>query len=406
MRVIVTSQGDIAGSNVYRELSKDFSREGEFEGKPIYKRGDVWLIATREPQVKAGHLDEHFDPEYYVFASRHRSESQERTLTVHAPGNLTSRADVGGRGRELAYCNADAMKVALLELERGRMEHGLDYRVSLEATHHGPTELKKPVLFVEVGSTEGEWRDPVAVSVVARAALRAAENRAEFERAVGIGGSHYAPLHTRVALESGIAIGHIIPAYAIDDLDGQIFEQAMEKTGASFGYLDWKGMRKHQRVRVKELAAQRKFELKRGRDLREETTPGYHEYEMPGELLTEAEKIAGKRLEEILSGRGAVLRRDEDGRISPRFLAKEDIRDEVGEICLGVLRERYEVVEEGDHLVLREEKFDLEKALELGLKPGPLFGELAEGNSVRIGGRTITSEMVSKKAEKVLYLKF
>ncbi len=178
MRLIVTSQKDIAGSNVYEKLASDFNFEeaGEFEGRSIYKKGEVWLIATEKGQIEAEHLDEFFEPDYYVFASRHRSESGARTLTVHVTGNLTKKAEVGGRPEELAYANPDAMKVALIELEKGRKERGLDYKVSMEATHHGPTGLERPVLFVEVGSTEAEWRNEKAVEVVARAALKAAEN--------------------------------------------------------------------------------------------------------------------------------------------------------------------------------------------------------------------------------------
>ena len=35
----------------------------------------------------------------------------------------------------------------------------LDYEITIEATHHGPTSLKKPLLFIEIGSTEKQWAD-------------------------------------------------------------------------------------------------------------------------------------------------------------------------------------------------------------------------------------------------------
>lgn len=269
MRLIVTSQQDIAGANIYNELAKNFgfAAEGEFEGRPILKRGEVWAIATEKRQTEAEHLDEFFDAEYYVFASRHRSESGARTLTVHVTGNLTSRALVGGKPKQLAYCNPSAMKAASQELQRAAQEMRLDYKVSMEATHHGPTGLKKPLLFVEVGSTEEEWNDARAVSAVASAALLAAENQRAFQSAVGIGGTHYAPRHTSVMLESSIAIGHIIPSYAIDEIDKDVFAQAVEKSKASFGFLDWKGMKKEQRDKVIALAAELNLKLKRGRDL-------------------------------------------------------------------------------------------------------------------------------------------
>ncbi|MBI5253228.1 MAG: hypothetical protein HY930_02350 [Euryarchaeota archaeon] len=266
MRLIVTSQQDVAGTNVYNELARNFgfAAEGEFEGRAILKRGEVWAIATDKKQTEAEHLDVLFDAEYYVFASRHRSESRTKTLTVHVTGNLTSQALVGGKPRQLAWCNPSAMKVALQELQRAKLQ---DYKVSMEATHHGPTGLKKPVLFVEVGSTETEWNDAEAVRAVASAALAAAENRKEYESAIGIGGSHYAPRHTSAMLESSIAIGHIIPSYAIDEIDVDVLAQAVEKSSASFGFLDWKGMKKEQRDKVIALAAELNLKLKRGRDL-------------------------------------------------------------------------------------------------------------------------------------------
>ncbi|MFQ5887779.1 MAG: D-tyrosyl-tRNA(Tyr) deacylase, partial [Candidatus Hydrothermarchaeales archaeon] len=85
MRVIVTSQKDIAGANIYSELSRNFGFEEEafFEGKPTYRKGSILLISTEKGQVFVDHLDKHFDVEYYVFASRHKSTSGEKTLTVH-----------------------------------------------------------------------------------------------------------------------------------------------------------------------------------------------------------------------------------------------------------------------------------------------------------------------------------
>lgn len=267
MRLIVTSQRDIAGKNIFNELAENsgFEVDGEFEGMPVFKKDNILLIATEKPQTLADHLDSFFEPEYYVFASRHRSKSGNKTLTVHVPGNLTGEARIGGRPKELAYCNASAMKVALKELQKAG--GGLEYRVSLEATHHGPTQLKKPVLFVEVGSTEDEWNDSKAVKAVANAALKAAQNGDKFETAVGMGGNHYAPHHTRMVLNSKIAIGHIIPSYAIEEIDDKMLAQAVERCSATFGFLDWKGMKKYQREKVLQLAENIDLKLKRGRDI-------------------------------------------------------------------------------------------------------------------------------------------
>ncbi len=406
MRLIVTSQQDVAGSNVFNALSKSFTEDGEFEGRPLYKKEDIWLIATEKRQIEAGHLDSFFQPEYYVFASRHSSASKERTLTVHVTGNLSGEARYGGRPNELAYCNAEAMKVALIELQKGKEELKLDYRVSLEATHHGPTELQKPVLFVEVGSTDDEWNDDDAVNLVAKAALKAAQNRARFDKAIGIGGSHYTPLHTKVVLEKELAIGHIIPSYSIPNLAKETLLQAVEKTGASFAYLDWKGMKSEERSKIKELSAQIGLELKRGRDLKAQPSEleGYHEYSLPNDFIDEVAKVSNEALESVFQYLGGVVRYTKEGRIRNVFMAQQDIRDELIREFIGILREKYEVRVQWDEgtIILEENKFDTEKARTLGLKPGPLFGELSRGNQIMLNDKIITPSMVQKKVEKVI----
>jgi D-aminoacyl-tRNA deacylase len=404
MRLIVTSQKDIAGSNIYELLASGFGFEEdrEFEGKPIYKKGDVWLIATERGQVGAEHLDDFFAPDYYVFASRHRSESGERTLTVHVTGNLTEKAEVGGRPKELAYANSDAMKVALIELERGRKEGSLDYKVSMEATHHGPTGLKKPVLFVEVGSTEVEWRDEKAVGVVARAALMAAENKEEFTRAIGIGGNHYAPVHTKAVLLSDIAIGHIIPTYAINEIELKEFSKAVEKTGAEFGFLDWKGMRKEHKDRVRGFAEELGLPLKRGKDIMK--APRHPEFEIEAEFFNEAVKANRKIVNDAIIERGGVPQSSKNGLLSNKISAKGDIRKDVISACIKALQQKYAVQYDG-RLILKEEKLDPKKAEKLGIKPGPILGKIMRGETVEVNGKEIKKDMVVTEEIKTLEIK-
>ncbi len=265
MKCIVASQLDIAGMNVYRFLADafNFKEIGEFDGKPKYIFKDVLLVAINSSLLEA---NINLDVEYYVFASKHKSEAGIKTLTVHAPGNLTSKALFGGRPRSLSYANADAMKIALAELKKMRDKKNMEYLVSFEATHHGPTELSRPVLFVEVGSTKREWNDQRAIEIVAEACYKAATNKKCFTKALGVGGTHYAPLHTKIALKTEIAIGHIIPSYAIDELSFEVFEQAIRKSNAEFILADWKGMKSKHRKKIKEYASQLDIEIKKAKD--------------------------------------------------------------------------------------------------------------------------------------------
>ncbi len=398
MRLIVTSQKDIAGTNVYNALAQDFGFKavGEFEGQPVYERGGVRLIATGKGQVEAEHLDLHFSPDYYVFASRHRSVSEQRTLTVHSPGNLTDEARVGGRPRELAITAPDAVKTALRELQKIASEKHLDYQVSMEVTHHGPTGLRRPVLFVEVGSTEREWNDPLAVSAVAKAALAAAENDKTYQSGIGVGGNHYAPRHTRFILESSDALGHLIPSYALEKLDKTMFQQAVSKSGASFCFLDWKGMKREQREKVIGLADEIGVELRRNI-----SKPGVDAgigsklFAVNREIFSIAEKTDPQRLRGVILNLGGVPV-VKSGHLTAEFSAPTDIRRGVLRGCMEILAVKNPAIS-GRSLVLEGRMFDPKKAVSLGLRPGPDFARLSKGLAVDVGGRMIQPEEVMQK---------
>ena len=400
MRVIVTSQRDIAGRNIFRVLKEEmgFSSAGEFEGMPLLKRGRVMAIATQRKQTEAEHLDEHFpSAEYYVFATRHKAQAERKTLTVHVTGNLGREAKVGGSPQTLANAQPSAMKLALQELAQAKHELNLDYEVSFEATHHGPTQLAKPVLFVEVGSTEEEWRDTQAVCAVARAALRAALCEQSFEACVGVGGTHYAPRHTEIALETRYAVGHIIPSYAIPELSFEVFEQAVEKSGARFVYLDWKGMKRREREKALAFAKRLGMEVRRRRDL-EKSAVDYSPLSVDIRLLSEAEKLNSKRMKQVLTSLGVVAERDASGRVV-KLLSGRDVEEEVIRVCLDILAARGELRLADNELVLSYAAFDPAKAARHGLRPGPEYAKLSSGEGVVVGGRKITPEMVHTRRE-------
>ena len=95
-----------------------------------------------------------------IFASKHRSKEEINSLTVHCTGNPSEEARLGGRPKELAVSSPAAMKSILTEMKRLAEEKGLKYDVTLEVTHHGPTELSIPSLYAEIGSTETAMERP------------------------------------------------------------------------------------------------------------------------------------------------------------------------------------------------------------------------------------------------------
>jgi D-aminoacyl-tRNA deacylase len=129
----------------------------------------------------------------------------------------------------------------------------LNYDVTLEATHHGPTELEVPTLFVEVGSTEREWTDSAAGAAAAEAIWAAAvANQPSGKPAVGFGGGHYANKQCTALREEGYAFSHIFSKYFFDDYDPSMVQMAYDRTvgGCETAVIDWKGIRSPERKRL------------------------------------------------------------------------------------------------------------------------------------------------------------
>ncbi len=219
--VIVSSKKDSASKNIKKCLGENFEfkkTEKTFEEEPIYKKEKIKLITTQKPLIKAEHLDKHFpETSFFIFASKHKSEKGLPALLVHTPGNWLNSADLGGNPQELGIAYASALKEALIALE----EEGesLEYEKTLEVTHEGPTTLKKPLLFVEIGSDEKMWNDQKCGITVASAILRVAKTKKNYETLLGVGGGHYAREFNKIVLENDYAVGHIAPKYVLDFLN-------------------------------------------------------------------------------------------------------------------------------------------------------------------------------------------
>jgi D-aminoacyl-tRNA deacylase len=159
-----------------------------------------------------------------VFPSRHRSESGTACLTVHPLGNLGPSAEVGGEPGRLVPPAARLMTDALRQAEEPAQAVGVP--VTFEATHHGPL-LHQPAFFVEISSALSE-ADRQKVAVPLSDALLDLTEDPEDRVAVGIGGGHYAPHFTELALKRRWAFGHIVPRYALEALTSDVQRQLHE----------------------------------------------------------------------------------------------------------------------------------------------------------------------------------
>jgi D-aminoacyl-tRNA deacylase len=261
--VLVSSSKDIASMNMVQRLVERHgftSTKIALMGKQVLQKDSLLLVNLDTELVHAPNLDEYFNPQGYVFLSRHRAESGIASLTVHNTGNFSTEAELGGRPRELGRVNPDLLKSYFIALKK-RQSELKDYEVTLEATHHGPTSLMKPVMFVEIGSGESNWKDERAGAVVVDALMEALSNQRSWDKvALAFGGTHYPEKFNKLLLESDVALASVVAKYSLEHVDGEMFGQMIQKSSRSPGYaaIDWKGMGKH---KEKILALARQFAL-------------------------------------------------------------------------------------------------------------------------------------------------
>jgi len=170
----------------------------------------------------------------YVVLSRHSGGKP--SLTVHYTGNPGPEARYGGRPWELSY-TWPRLHAALIRAYRVVAEEkGLteEFQVVLEATHHGPTSLKKPLVFIEIGSSEKEWVRRDAHRAMAETLYRVLTSSWESTEctrvAIGVGDTHYPSTHTRGVLEKKYCYTHIFAKYALANLNTELLDQAKDKS--------------------------------------------------------------------------------------------------------------------------------------------------------------------------------
>jgi D-aminoacyl-tRNA deacylase len=170
------------------------------------------------------------DATSFIFLSKHRSDSQIPTLTCHCTGNFSDNP-YGGNPREIAISYPSLQKSYLkaITAARGRVP---EYEIIIEATHHGPTSLKKPVLFVELGSSEKQWVDGNAAGMICDTVLGMLDNGIERCGKVGIalGGTHYPTKFNKLLLESEFGLAAVASKHNLEAIDEQMLNQMIAKS--------------------------------------------------------------------------------------------------------------------------------------------------------------------------------
>ncbi len=240
MFAVVYSKEDIASYTLYNAFKK-----------VVETREIDYIIFHEYPEhvVYADKVDEELPDniDTIIFLSRHSAESDIPTISVHTPGNFGENR-LGGNPNQLAIANPCLIGEILRCYKSYTERFSLGYNVTLEVTHHGPTDNSIPSVFVEIGPKEVNWIDKRGASLIAYSVVEAIEkymNNRNCVRCLGIGGPHYAPNFTRYLLKNGdVGIGHIISKYVLTSFNKNFIDLALSSNnGVDKVLISWKGLK-------------------------------------------------------------------------------------------------------------------------------------------------------------------
>ncbi len=236
--VVVVAESDPVAVRVAARWGVPPATGVRVDGSPLRRLSARALLLRRPgPHVADDRLDERFPSALratgptLLFPSVHRSEREVACLTVHPLGNPGPTAGIGGAPRSFTPADARLMAAALRRLEEGRDRTGVP--ATYEATHHGPL-LGVPAAFVEIGYASAPEPPGEAVRLLAEV-LPELDPAPDDRVALAVGGGHYAPHFTELALRRRWAFGHLLSRHALDGLSAETARDAYRATGGADG---------------------------------------------------------------------------------------------------------------------------------------------------------------------------
>ncbi|MHA2180823.1 MAG: D-aminoacyl-tRNA deacylase [Promethearchaeota archaeon] len=214
---------------------------------------EVYLGLTKEPLIFLNDLkleETSIKPDFLIFASRHTSKTARPAFLVHTTGNWGKKAEFGGEPQTLSLTSALLLKAGYISFIEKDLSPILgDFTFDIEVTHHGPTKLEVPLIFMELGSSKEEWGINDAGETVATVVIDTINKFIELKKlgvhkiGLGFGGTHYAPNFHRLIESKKIAISFICPKYYIQELNSEIITKMIHNTSEKVDYfvIDWKG---------------------------------------------------------------------------------------------------------------------------------------------------------------------
>jgi D-aminoacyl-tRNA deacylase len=250
VRVLVCNRSDTASVNLRDRVLEGGDWEAtnrRFRGAGVWSQSEALLVEVEGPAI----TDERLDADLRAmnlplrdvwFLSRHAAASGQPSLTAHPIGN-PGPAKFGGQPGTFSPAAARDMGALLRRMRHHATAAGLPHQVTYEGTHHGPL-MTLPSLFVEIGSEPKWYEDAASARAVASAiqdVLRG-EGRSQGPVLLGVGGGHYHPRHTDLALAGEADFGHLLPSHSLHG--AETLRRAWAATpGAQGVYLHRKGMK-------------------------------------------------------------------------------------------------------------------------------------------------------------------
>jgi D-aminoacyl-tRNA deacylase len=229
MILIIGSRKDGASMEMAYKMLELYDFQKKDNNIYEYRNYNLQFIDDLHIYQNMGNIDT--GVEKVIFLSKHSSRADVKSLTVHPIGNFR-KAELGGLDNVIVPSDPEGMGAALRYIKNNYS--GNYFEITFEATHHGPY-MEKPAYFIEIGTTENEWKQEGIAELMVRSIIDGeAKNYGNY---VGVGGGHYAPKLSTYFFANDINIGHIIPKYVHEIISEEEIENTVKKTPKCKGFL-------------------------------------------------------------------------------------------------------------------------------------------------------------------------
>jgi D-aminoacyl-tRNA deacylase len=261
---LVCSTNDLASRTISRCLIENYGfTKKDYDSFSASEYPNITLHISDNNLLFLEGLDYKYpNTSCFIFLSQHRSQANIPALTCHSTGNFGKNV-FGGKEKELGISCPWIQKQYLIELNNKR-DNVPSYDIIIESTHHGPTSLDKPILFIEIGSTEKEWIDENAANTVCSSLFKVItkENSVCKKVGIAIGGTHYPTKFNKLLLDSEYGLGAVAAKHDLPFLDNFLIEQMIHRNieKVTYALVDVKGLGK-EKSRVMTLLEKCEIEI-------------------------------------------------------------------------------------------------------------------------------------------------